>query len=134
MPEEDIPPHDLIRFEIEHCGTPLSTFPELRDEYAVLEVDDRYSPKVKLCSLATGRTGVMKLKKALYRYQPLEAGEILKLLSWERRPAYQYVDGQNVLKIGRHGGAWWNWQTRRSLKPLPEGVRVRVSLLLPNPY
>ena len=70
------------------------TFPELKDEYAVLEVDDRYSPKVKLCSLATGRTGVMKLKKALYRYQPLEAGEILRLLSWERRPAYQYVDGK----------------------------------------
>ena len=35
-----------------------------------------------------------KLKKALYRYQPLEAGEILKLLSWERRPAFQFVDGK----------------------------------------
>ena len=32
MLEEDIPPHDLIRFEIEHCGTPVSTFPELRDD------------------------------------------------------------------------------------------------------
>ena len=157
MPEEDIPPHDLIRFEIEHCGTPVSTFPELRDEYAVLEVDDRYSPKVKLCSLATGRTGVMKLKKALYRYQPLEPGEILKLLSWERRPAYHTWTARHASvttpatsgspttswscdptttgsDAGRHGGAWWNWQTRRSLKPLPEGVRVRVSLLLPNPY
>ena len=94
MPEEDIPSHDLIRFEIEHCGTPVSIFPELKDEYAVLEVDDRYSPKVRLCSLATGRTGAMKLKKALYRYQPLEAGAILKLLSWERRPAYQYIEGK----------------------------------------
>ena len=42
MAEEDILPHDLIRFEIEHCGTPVSTFPELRDEYAVLEVDDEW--------------------------------------------------------------------------------------------
>ena len=67
MPDEEIPPRELIRFEIEHCGTPVSTFPELRDEYAVLEVDDRYSPRVKLCSLATGRTGVMKLKKALFK-------------------------------------------------------------------
>ena len=94
MPEEDIPPRELIRFEIEHCGTPVSTFPELRDEYAVLEVDDRYSPRVKLCSLATGRTGVMKLKKALFKTKPLEAGEILRLLSWERKPAYTYVDGK----------------------------------------
>ena len=94
MPDEEIPPRELIRFEIEHCGTPMSTFPELRDEYAVLEVDDRYSPRVKLCSLATGRTGVMKLKKALFKTKPLEAGEILRLLSWERKPAYTYVDGK----------------------------------------
>ena len=94
IPEEDIPPRELIRFEIAHCGTPISTFPELRGEYAVLDVDDRYSPKAKLCSLATGRTGVMKLKKALFKAQPFARGEIIRLLSWERKPAYRFVDGK----------------------------------------
>lgn len=89
-----VPPHDRLRFEIEHCGTPVSTFAELKGEYAVLEVDDRYSPKVRLCSAATGRTGVMKIKKALFRQQPLETGSIFKLIAWERRPSYRFVDGK----------------------------------------
>lgn len=94
LPDEAVSPHEQLRFEIAHCGTPISTFAELRDEYAVLDVDDRYSPKVRLCSVATGRTGVMKLKKALFKQQPLEPGSILKLLSWERRPSYRFVDGK----------------------------------------
>lgn len=94
LPDEAVPPHEQLRFEIAHCGTPISTYAELRDEYAVLEVDDRYSPKVRLCSIAAGRTGVMKLKKALFKQQPLEPGSILKLLSWERRPSYRFVDGK----------------------------------------
>lgn len=94
MPDESIPPHELIRFEIEHCGTPVSTFPQLKDEYAVLEVDDRYSPKLRLYSIASGRTGVMKLKKASFKAQPLEPGSILRLLAWERKPSYRFIDGK----------------------------------------
>ena len=94
IPDFPLHPHVLLRFEMEHCGTPISTFPELHDEYAVLEVDDRYSPKVRLYNIASGRTGVMKLKKALFSKQPLAPGSILKLTSWERRPSYRFVDGK----------------------------------------
>ncbi len=84
----------MLRVEIEHCGSPISLFPHLKDEYAVLEVDDRYSPKIRLCSVATGRTGVMKLKKAAFNTQPLKPGSILKLISWEQKPAYRYIGGK----------------------------------------
>ena len=94
LPEETIPPHEQARFEIDHCGTPVSLFPKLKSEYAVLEVDERYSPKVKLCSLSTGHTGVMKLKKALFQAKPIAEGAILRLISWDRRPAYQFIDGK----------------------------------------
>lgn len=57
-------------------------------------MDERYSPKVRLCSVATGRTGVMKIKKGLFKQQPLEPGSILKLIAWERRPSYHFVDGK----------------------------------------
>ncbi len=95
-----ISPHEQIRFEIEHCGTPMSTFADLKDEYAVLEVDDKYSPKVRLYSIANGRTGIMKLKKAAFNAQPLEVGSILKLLSWERKPQYQYEGGKAKPQAG----------------------------------
>lgn len=94
MPESELPIHEQIRFEIAMCGAPFTTAPNLRSEYAVLEVDDRYSPKIRLYSIATGRTGVMKLKKAAFNAQPLESGSILRLLAWERKPSYRYVDGK----------------------------------------
>lgn len=94
MPESELPIHEQIRFEIAMCGAPFTTAPNLRSEYAVLEVDDRYSPKIRLYNIATGRTGVMKLKKAAFNAQPLEPGSILRLLAWERKPSYRYVDGK----------------------------------------
>ena len=37
---------------------------------------------------------MMKLKKAAFNAQPLESGSILRLLAWERKPSYRYVDGK----------------------------------------
>lgn len=78
MAEADISLYEQIPFEIAMCGAPLSVCHEKRSEYAVLEVDDRYSAKVRLYSLSTGRIGVMKIKKGLFKKQPLEVGSILK--------------------------------------------------------
>lgn len=94
MSESELPIHEQIRFEIAMCGASFTTAPNLRSEYAVLEVDDRYSPKIRLYNIATGRTGMMKLKKAAFNAQPLEPGSILRLLAWERKPSYRYVDGK----------------------------------------
>lgn len=94
MAEEAIPIYEQLRFEITMCGAPVSTDASRRDEYAVLEVDERYSPKLRLYSIATGRTGIMKLKKAAYNAQPLSAGDVLRLIAWERKPSYRYLGGK----------------------------------------
>lgn len=62
-PEEELPLADCLRFEAEHIGTPLTVRESERAVYVVLEVDDRYSPKLRLYSVATGNVGVMKVKK-----------------------------------------------------------------------
>lgn len=54
---------ELLCFEVEHMGTPLTVCESARSIYVVLEVDDRYSPKLRLYSVATGNVGVMKVKK-----------------------------------------------------------------------
>lgn len=63
IPEEELPLTSLLRFEVEHMGTPLTVRETERAVYVVLEVDDRYSPKLRLYSVATGNVGVMKMKK-----------------------------------------------------------------------
>lgn len=67
LPESELPIAEQIRCECEYIGTPLTTRESERSLYAVLEVDDRYSPKLRLYSVATGNVGVMKVKKALFQ-------------------------------------------------------------------
>jgi hypothetical protein len=91
---------DQIQTEIEYCGTPLSTFPEHPHHYAVLEVDARYSPKLRLYSIAKGTVGIMKVRKGLYKLPPLVPGDIIRLIDWQKKPAYQYIDGKQSVKPG----------------------------------
>lgn len=63
VPEKECPLVELLQFEVEHMGTPLTIRESERSVYVVLEVDDRFSPKLRLYSVATGNVGVMKVKK-----------------------------------------------------------------------
>ena len=99
MPEEEIPLAEQVKFEVEHYGTVVSVFHTDR-QYAVLDVDVRYSPKLRLYNLNTGTIGVMKARKDDYKKQPVEVGDILTLRKWEKRPAYRYTDGKPVKKDG----------------------------------
>lgn len=100
LPEEDIPMHEQISFEVAHYGMPLTVYEEARAHYAILEIDDKYSPKLKLFNIATGNTGVMKMKKAMYAGSGLKSGNVIKLQSWEKKTAYSYVDGKSVPRQG----------------------------------
>lgn len=89
-----------MAFETEYYGTPLTVYPNQVGYFAVLEVDDKYSPKVKLYNVAKGTVGVMKMRKPLYQNKLIAPGDVIRLISWNRKPAYQYVDGQRKIKDG----------------------------------
>jgi len=100
LPERTLPVWEVVAFEIEHLGTPMTLFPSERGLYAVLEVDAKYSPKARLVNLATGVTGIMKVHKADFLDCPLSPGETVRISSWQKKPAYQYVDGKAKAKPG----------------------------------
>ena len=89
-----------IRFEIEHFGVPYHVYPNKRGNYAVLAVDDRYSPRLKLYNLYNGHTGEIKVKKAEYTRHPVKPGEIIYMDNWTKRQAMTYVDGKPQPKPG----------------------------------
>lgn len=98
LPEAEVSIEEQMRFEIDHYGAPLTTYPEERGKYSVVEVDDRYSPKLTLYNLQSGNTGIMKIKKADFLKDPLQPGDVIKLTGWQKRPAYGFVDGKAVPK------------------------------------
>ena len=100
LPECMITMSQQIGFEVEYYGTPLSVFPQDAGCFAVLEVDDRYSPKMKLYNVAKGTVGVMKVRKPVYQKAPVKEGDVIRLIGWKRKPAYQYIDGKQTIKQG----------------------------------
>ena len=100
LPECIIPIPDQMKFEVEYFGTPLTTYPDKSGCFAVLEIDDRYSPKIKMYNIAKGTVGVMKMKKSLYAKKPVDVGSVIRLIGWKRKAAYQYVDGKQTVKPG----------------------------------
>ena len=100
LPESTIPMPQQMAFEVEYYGTPLSVFPDDAGYFAVLEVDDKYSPKMKLYNVAKGTTGVMKVRKPVYQKAPVKEGDVIRLIGWKRKPAYQYIDGKQTVKDG----------------------------------
>ncbi len=100
MPEEALSMEQQMAFEVEYYGTPLSTFADKAGYFAILEVDDKYSPKIKMYNVAKGTVGVMKVRKPLYKQHPMAEGDVIRLIGWKRKPAYQYVDGKQTVKEG----------------------------------
>lgn len=100
--ESQIPMAEQITFEIEHFGTPISVYPDVRMTMAVLDVDDKYSPKLQLYNVAKGTVGMMKIRKNLYQKQPLKVGDVVELHGYETKPARKFVGGKSVVNPGVH--------------------------------
>jgi len=81
-------PLDVIRNECQLIGSPMTLLQDSVGDYAVLEVDTQYSPKVRLMSLKTGKVGMLKVLKKTYAANPLEAGNIIHLDQWHPKEAW----------------------------------------------
>lgn len=82
-------PLDVVRYECELIGSPMTILPKpYTGNFAVLEVDTKYSPKVRLMSLTTGNVGMMKVLKKTFQDCPLKAGDLIYLDSWQKKDAW----------------------------------------------
>lgn len=95
MPDKDFTPLEKAGFEREFMGMPVSVFDVPGNQAMVLDVNERYSPRVTLYNLRKGTTGVMKVKKDLYRLKPLDKGSVIMVDDWVRRPRYRYLPDEN---------------------------------------
>ena len=82
-------PLEVVRYECELIGSPMTILPKAYNgSYAVLDVDTKYSPKIRLQSLTTGNVGMMKVLKKTFASQPLKAGQLIHLDRWQPKEAW----------------------------------------------
>ena len=81
-------PVEIIKYECEIIGSPITVSPALKKMFAVIDVDTKYSPKIKMMSLSSGNVGVMKVLKKDFAAKPLSAGMVLRLDAWRPKEAW----------------------------------------------
>lgn len=82
-------PLDVVRYECELIGSPMTLLPKpYTGNFAVLEVDTKYSPKIRMQSLTTGNVGMMKVLKKTFQDCPLKAGQLVHLDKWQQKEAW----------------------------------------------
>lgn len=97
--ERDLPNEDFTDLQKAHnellaYGRVLSSFPSLHGLYAVEEVDELHGVSLLLYHLATGKSGSVRVAKAFFSAERVEAGDVLRLTAWQRRPVYRRQQGE----------------------------------------
>ena len=100
MPDESLSMTEQMAFEVEHYNVPVSTYKDKAGCFVILEVDDKYSPKLKMYNVAAGTVGVMKVRKPTFKKQPVSVGDVIVLEDWKKSPAPYYANGQRSIRPG----------------------------------
>ena len=81
-------PLDMVRYEQELYGEPTSVVPEAKGIYIAVDIDTKYSPRLQLYSVATGKKGQMKILKKTFDKDPIHEGDWIKIRNWSPKEAY----------------------------------------------
>lgn len=99
-------PREIVKYEQEIYGCPVSTAPNAKGLYIALEVDTRYSPRLQLYSVTTGKKGQMKILKKQFAMQPVKEGDWIAIRSWAPKEAYgrpgvveQWINAYDVVPM-----------------------------------
>ena len=71
---------------VEYLGYIDIADPQYDKMLAVLDIDTKYTPKMKVHALKTGKTLEVKISKPIYNQTPVKKGDIIKVLAQEIKP------------------------------------------------
>ena len=78
IPNEIVPITEQVLFEVDVVGYISMTYDVDKRYCLVTDVDTKYSPKVTLYSLGSGKEVVCKINKALFKAEPFKRGQLIK--------------------------------------------------------
>ena len=96
IPNEELPISEIIKSEKEYYGSPVYINKELEDNtLIILEVNTKYTPKLKMYSPISGNTEIVKIAKKDFKKQPLEVGSVILVFNiYEKHKKTKDKDGK----------------------------------------
>lgn len=92
MPNETFSIRQQIEYEKEYAGYISMTYNVDKSYCYVLDVDFKYSPKIKLYSLGSGKETWCKVNKNTFAKSPFGIGTVLSCIKFEKRPRYMKTE------------------------------------------
>lgn len=105
-PQSILPIREQILFEQEYVGYISATYDVDKRLCLVSEVDTKYSPKVQLYSLKTGKVVEVKIEKELFKKNKIKKGDIIVANNFSQRP--KWVMGENGWSQSEQKEWWLN--------------------------
>lgn len=90
----DLPIVDRIKCWLENVGSCDIKDKSRVNEYYVVEVGTKYTPKLKLYSLSTGKMGECKIYKKVWENNKLEEGDVIKLIDYSYKNKRKLINGE----------------------------------------
>lgn len=91
----------VIPLEIEVYGTCRHIYSDMKKQYAVVGIDEKYSPKLRLYSLSTGKIGEMKVRKPYFAKYKVKVGSIITVDKWTTKNVRVFQDGKSIPVNGK---------------------------------
>jgi DNA polymerase-3 subunit alpha len=92
VPEIECTIQEQLEWQKEFLGYVDFIDPKLSKQVLVMDVDDRYSPKLNVYSLSKGGMITMKMKSPLYKKKKIAKGQRIKILKHKKKPAYKKTE------------------------------------------
>lgn len=106
--------HDLINYNLDILGYTGIIDKKYTGYCVCVDVDTKYSPKLKLYALANGNTIPVKINKKIFEECPVRKGDIVHVNNQTQQYKKQLVDGKWVQGTEKE---WWitSYEIRNSL-------------------
>ena len=93
---DDLPIDEIIKAEVEYYGSPTYINKDLEDNtLIILNVDTKYTPKLRAYSPISGNTETVKIAKKDFKKQPLEVGNVILVYNiYEKHKKTKDKDGK----------------------------------------
>ena len=85
---------EIIDAQFKYLGYITYRDPRLKGYYLVLDLNTKYSPKLKLYDLSTGEIQVVKIYANTYQESPFNKGAIIRAPHIIMKPKSQMINGK----------------------------------------
>ena len=101
LEEEELSIGQRLASELYNVGLCLSNDKKQPNNlYFVIETDLKYGVKAKIYSVQRGTTGIIRVRKNDFAKKSFDAGDCIKLVSYNKSPRYSYRNGEKVILPG----------------------------------